>query len=1034
MPHAAYYFTKSQWDFLAVLQAFSEKTPLWVAGALIPLKPVPLFSLIRQCKTMGWIQQIEDDQVVLSQDIPDEVMHKLKKINTPAQIKRMINTLEALGLMESLDSKCSVALLRHAGLDGKAARMELDKSIADFTPKKMTCFLESLEKIYKRLTTNLIDMETRQWFIASAIRISDLCIENGGGLRIARQYLARAFEIAHSLADRRSGAIIKLHLARILSLSKKPSEAKEAFEFGIAEIEKLGDRDIFLQAAEFVGYYYFLQGRYRQALQYFESAVKFAENNKTLVVSPFCVLLLSFCESNLGNVFRAIGTLDYYWRMAKQKNLAAHTTLYRAGIGICLAAINRLKEAASLLENAHAKALESGNSLAIVFCILGKAIVHSGTHKWKEYEKLAEQSIQLLDSEGIMSYYIPPWNLEYTIRSEQSKFNLRYFPDFERQFEEIMKGPNINLKGIALRFRAVRRMEKGAPNRDIQKDLLESEKYLTESEDIINLSKTWVQLIRFHLKTGEYEESRERAKKMFKALSFANEALFPGDLRFLLEEQSPAKENPPPGENEIAVFSEMIEQISPKLSMEETLNSLLSGLSRFFKAEHSAVLSFEDANASPKIRASRNLSQDMIESPRFRSSLKFIIACNRKKTPMITKILQEKKPSGGQKNLSVLCFFLNVSGSISAVMYFDNSFLDDCFDFVTKSFLQRTSLYLETYIRKMFEYEKLIEETSREAIVQSSRLSIDGQIDFIAKSTEMIRVLEQAGKMAQSGANILISGETGVGKEIMARWIHQNSPYREGPFIVVDPTTIPETLVDSELFGHEKGAFTGADQRKVGRIELADKGTLFIDEIGELPKSVQIKLLRLLHEKTFVRVGGIKTIKTDFRLLAATNRNLEEEVEHGRFRQDLYYRLNVLQVIVPPLRKRKKDILEIAKYYLEHYKRKYNRPALDIGPDQEKLLRAYEWPGNVRELKNIVERMILISDNNQMDLSHFLHSRPNAPDPFEDEPSLDEMQRRYIGYVLKKSGNRIGGKGGAAARLGMKRTTLAARMKKLGLR
>jgi transcriptional regulator with GAF, ATPase, and Fis domain len=1034
MKPVAYNFTKSQWDFLAVLHAFSEKTPLWIAGALIPLKPVPLFSLIRQGKALGWIDQPENDQVAISPDLPPEIIHKLEKINTPAHLTKMIDTLESMGLIESLEPKSYVALLRHAGLDGKAARMELDKVIADFNPLKLPELHDSLKKILKRLKTDLNDIESKQRFIASAIKISDLCIENGSGLKIARQYLVQAFEIAERLSDRRSGAIIKLHLARILSLSKKHLEAKEAFEFGIAEIEKLGDRDIFLQAAEFIGYYYFLQGRYRQALQYFESAVKFAENNKTLIVSPFCILMLSFCESNLGNVFRAIGTLDYYWRIAKQKNLISHTTLFRAGIGICLAAINRMREAKSHLENAHKQAVKSGNSLTLVFCILGKAIMYSSRREWKAYQDLIEESIQLLDSEGIMSYYLPPWNLEYTIRSEQSNLGPNITPDFDTRVEEIMKGPNINLKGIAMRLRAVRMIEKGNTGNEILHDLLESEKYLMESEDVINLSKTWVQLIRFQLKKGEYEQSRERAKKMFKALSLANEGLFPNDLRFLLEDTGGAKKNQPHEENEMAAFVGMVEQISPKLSMEETLNSLLSGLSRFFKAEHAAVLSFDDASSSPKIRAARNLSQDMIESPRFRPSLKSIIECNRKKAPLITKISQEKKPPGDQKNLSVLCFYLNISGSISAVLYFDNSFLSDCFDFVTPSFLQRTGLYLETYIRKIFEYEQLIAETNREAIVQSTRLNIAEQIDFIAKSNEMMHVIEQAGKMAQSEANILISGETGVGKEIMARWIHQNSPYREGPFIVVDPTTIPETLVDSELFGHERGAFTGADQRKMGRIELADKGTLFIDEIGELPKSVQIKLLRLLHEKTFVRVGGIKTIKTDFRLLAATNRNLEKEVESGRFRQDLYYRLNVLQVVVPPLRQRGKDIIEIAKYYLEYYKRKYNRPALDILPEQEKILRAYEWPGNVRELRNIVERLVLISDSTPMDLSLFLKSNSDAAAPFEDEPTLDDMQRRYIGYMLQRTENRIGGKDGAAERLGMKRTTLTARMKKLGIR
>lgn len=1029
-----YHFTKLQWNFLAVLHAFCGKTPLLIAGALIPLRPVPLFSLIRQGKSLGWIHQPGEETIALSSDLPLEVIQKLNKINSPAHLKKMIVALESMGLTDKVDPVSFAALLSHAGLDGKAARLDLEKIISDFNPVTMPGLHESLNQILHHLETDSPDIEYRQWFVASAIRISELCIENGSGLKIACEYLTRAFEVAEAVSDRRSGAIIKLHLARIWSLSKKHLEAKEAFEFGIAEIEKLGDRDIFLQAAEFIGYYYFLQGRYRQALKFFESAVKFSENNNKLVVSPFCILLLSFCESNMGNIFRAIGTLDYYWSQAKKKNLSSHTTLYRAGIGICLASINKIPEAKSHLENAHKQAIKTGNSLTLVFCILGKAIIHTTRREWKAYEDLIDESIQLLDSEGIMSYYLPPWNLEFTIRSEQSNVSLNRTPNFETQVEEIMKGPNVNLKGIALRLRALRSIEKENTSDGILQDLLESEKYLMESEDIVNLSKTWTQLIRYQLKTGKYEESRNRAREMFKTLSIANESLFPDDLRFLLEDMNISTGRQSDAQSEMAPFMEMIEQISPKLPMEETLNSLLSGLSRFFKAEHAAILTFDDGGSAPGLRAARNLSQHMIGSVEFRPSLKSITECNREKIPQIIKIPQSKKCTGAGKDLAVLCLFLSISESISAVLYFDNSFLDNCFGFATKSFLQRTGLYLEAYIRKIFEHEKLIKETSREAIIQSTRLNTTQQIDFIVKSNEMRRVLKQAGQMAQSGANILICGETGVGKEIMAQWIHQNSAYREGPFIIVDPSTIPETLVDSELFGHEKGAFTGADRRKIGRIELADKGTLFIDEIGDLPVSVQIKLLRLLQEKTFVRVGGIKTLKTEFRLLAATNRNLEKEVESGNFRQDLYYRLNVLQVLVPPLRKREEDIIEIAKYYLDQFKKKYNRPSLDFMPDQEKILLGYEWPGNVRELKSIIERLVLISENNHMDLSQFIQPHPAISGPFEDDPSLDELQRRYIRHVLHKTGNRIGGKGGAAERLGMRRTTLTARIKKLGIR
>ena len=260
------------------------------------------------------------------------------------------------------------------------------------------------------------------------------------------------------------------------------------------------------------------------------------------------------------------------------------------------------------------------------------------------------------------------------------------------------------------------------------------------------------------------------------------------------------------------------------------------------------------------------------------------------------------------------------------------------------------------------------------------------------------------------------------------------SPRRESPFVIVDPTTIPETLVESELFGHEKGAFTGADRQKPGRLELAKGGTLFIDEVAEIPKSVQAKLLRALQEKTMVRVGGTSTLRSDFRLVAATNRDLAGEVAAGRFREDLYYRINVVPMAIPPLRERKEDIPLLARYLLAKYVSRYGRPEIELTKKDEAKLMGYDWPGNVRELENVVERTVLLSMGEGLEFRMPAEEMNISGNPFSDYPTLDEIQRRYIQQVLEKTGGKIGGPGGAAEILGMKRTTLNDRMRKLGLR
>jgi transcriptional regulator with GAF, ATPase, and Fis domain len=293
----------------------------------------------------------------------------------------------------------------------------------------------------------------------------------------------------------------------------------------------------------------------------------------------------------------------------------------------------------------------------------------------------------------------------------------------------------------------------------------------------------------------------------------------------------------------------------------------------------------------------------------------------------------------------------------------------------------------------------------------------------------------------------LIQGETGVGKEVIARRLHHLSRRRNGPFEVVDLTAIPETLLESELFGYEKGAFTGADRQKPGRIELAQKGTLLLDEIGEIPLSFQVKLLRLLQEKTFVRVGGTRTLNSDFRLIAATNRDLEKEAIAGRFRQDLFYRLNMMPINVPPLRDREEDIVILARHFLTQYAVKHNRAGLHLLPDDIAVLTSYSWPGNVRELKNVMERAVLLSKNKRLDFS-LLRVEASAEYPqrhgraetfslkdkeiFADIPTMPELERRYMAYILEKTKGKIGGSGGAAAVLGLKRTTFYSKMKKLG--
>ena len=305
---------------------------------------------------------------------------------------------------------------------------------------------------------------------------------------------------------------------------------------------------------------------------------------------------------------------------------------------------------------------------------------------------------------------------------------------------------------------------------------------------------------------------------------------------------------------------------------------------------------------------------------------------------------------------------------------------------------------------------------------------------IIGNSPALEFVLSEVERVAPTDSTVLVLGETGTGKELIARAVHNLSARCGRPFIKLNCAAIPFELLESELFGHEKGAFTGAFAQKIGRFEMADTGTLFLDEIGDMPLALQPKLLRVLQEQEFERVGSGRTHRINVRVVAATHRDLTEMVARKEFRSDLYYRLNVFPVALPPLRERREDIPQLASHFVEICARRMGKQIDHIPQDMLTAFTAYSWPGNVRELQNLVERAVIRSDNgvlaNPLMASDNLSNRPV---PVPARSTFSDSQRALILQELQVAGWVIGGSGGAAARLGLKRTTLIAKMKKLGI-
>jgi formate hydrogenlyase transcriptional activator len=351
------------------------------------------------------------------------------------------------------------------------------------------------------------------------------------------------------------------------------------------------------------------------------------------------------------------------------------------------------------------------------------------------------------------------------------------------------------------------------------------------------------------------------------------------------------------------------------------------------------------------------------------------------------------------------------------------------------SFLKQVAAQIAVALDNARAYREIAELTDK---LKKEKLYLQDEIrsvlnfeEIVGESAPLKHVLAQVNTVAPLDATVLILGETGTGKELIARAIHRMSSRKDGSFIKLNCAAIPTGLLESELFGHEKGAFTGAVSAKIGRLELADKGTLFLDEVGDIPLELQPKLLRVLQDQEFERLGGVRTIRVNIRMIAATNRDLAKSVAAREFRSDLYYRLHVFPVHMPPLRERGKDIELLVRYFVRRFSRRMNKQIETIPSETMNALARWEWPGNVRELENFIERSVILSEGTILNVP-LSELRPTY-DGTQHNSTLESLEREHILRVLRETGGVISGVHGAAVRLGMKRTTLQSRMQKMGI-
>lgn len=612
----------------------------------------------------------------------------------------------------------------------------------------------------------------------------------------------------------------------------------------------------------------------------------------------------------------------------------------------------------------------------------------------------------------------------------------------------IRLSPNKQLRGAALRIEALRARDKGLTARHAVDLLRESVAILEDTEEPREIALSRHVLAQLLDETGDTRVAdaiwrvlnpsapRENGSHPpYQALAAWYAGNPPGSARRGIRDGAatasrrevtpPAPCYPTPALPVVEACRQAFASLTTETSTEALLHRLVTIAVMELKAERGALFAV-DPGGGLNPAATINLTRVEMESADIREVVTSLARCGKKSS-------FHACPEGRR-----LCLILDTGPGAPWLMYLDNSFTDGLYADADPLELHVLSMLFAAEIRAALRLQSVRDEESRR---QRERLSSMTEMEekHIAPvfGGGFMAIVAQADQVSATDAAVLIQGETGVGKEVMARHIHQLSG-RKGPFVAVHPASTPENLFESEFFGHERGAFTGAIRQKIGFFEMADCGTLFIDEAGDIPPGIQTKLLRVLQEQRFMRVGGTREIQSRFRLIAATNKDLRREVHEGRFREDLLYRINVVPLHLPPLRERRQDILTLIQFFLGHFSRKYNRPPLALNREQINSLYEYDWPGNIRELKNVIERAVILNNPHMTDtLRPGTKSIEKDASPLRalagDFPTLEELERRYLQYVMEHASGRICGNDGMENILKIKRSTLYAKLKRHGI-
>jgi len=888
--------------------------------------------------------------------------------------------------------------------------------------------VQCYSKVLKDLS-GMKDKASHGLFIETAIRYSKLSM--------ARYDTDRVLAILHEAMDRAIvlnrpayRAILKMYLAKNEWLRGQSGSAFKHFEEAWAMAQKIDNPRLLRAATVFRIFFYYWQGRYQEVINVYESTVPDVERLPLGRFPLLANLMAGYCYCLCGHMTQGLGMIDSIRSYCRERGDNYSAVYADNCMGELMLQAGRREEAIALLETVLVEATQENITW---MWMTGKSILAYAYYLNKDFKKAAtyfSEFIQETEKRGVETPSQYAIELYWAIKQERlpkiSEFSL------EKMLSKYIRGKNVFTKGIAYRYQALLHKYNNFKPDKIIRSLDHSKKYLEESGYQLEIAKTRLELARQYLIMGNEERAREISHKALKVYSTIEQELIPEELRFLLSDSS----------NQEDLLKEILQLGQETVTIrdnKELVRHIITTVNRITGAERGALFFLDNSTDPPKLelRASNGITMDEVNHRSYKSSMKMIkkVALSGKGCIAGEDTSFNHVPKSRQIIRSCICVPLILRNQVIGVLYHDNRLLSSAFKEkdleLLAYFASQAAIALDNskaYQKIQRRYKQMSEEKLyfEEQHLQSLHFE-----NIIGESPAIRNVLAQVDRVAKTDTTVLILGGTGVGKELVASAIHRHSLRGKGPFIRVHCSALPESLIPSELFGHEKGAFTGATQQRIGRFELADDGTIFLDEIGELPPEVQIRLLRVLQSKEFERLGGTKTLKSNFRLIAATNRNLENLVETGKFRADLYYRLNVFPIHVPPLRERLADVPLLAHFFLKIYSDKMGKNFEGFRDEELQKLLEYDWPGNVRELENVIERGTILSIAPKFTVPGLSAGMAGATSTTGTMLPLKEVERRHILQVLHKTNWRIRGKKGAAEILDIKPTTLEFRMQKL---